>query len=190
MSFIFRILSVPAVIVWRHSNYRDRINADVKRFYSVHCPSGKDNMLGQFLYELRHVAEFRSLFYYRTGPVWGRVARLPLFYLRIATQLAFGCPRDKLGGGIFIQHGYCCDVEAESIGEGLWLNQKVTIGWERDGRPTIGRNVRIGTGANVIGKIRIGDNVTIGAGTTVVKDVPDNTTVVSQPARYITKIHN
>ena len=86
---------------------------------------------------------------------------------------------------MFIQHGYCCEITARSIGENFWINQKVTLGYDIDGCPMIGDNVHIGTGANVVGGVVIGNNVTIGAGTTVVKDVPDNTLVVSQPARYI-----
>ena len=46
-------------------------------------------------------------------------------------------------------------------------------------------NVRVATGAIVIGGIQIGDNATIGAGAVVVKDVPSNTTVVGNPARII-----
>ena len=41
------------------------------------------------------------------------------------------------------------------------------------------------TGAIVIGDISIGNNVSIGAGAVVVKDVPDNFTVVGNPARII-----
>lgn len=39
----------------------------------------------------------------------------------------------------------------------------------------------------MIRSIKIGDNCRIGANCVVVKDVPDNTTVVSQPARFIIK---
>ena len=47
--------------------------------------------------------------------------------------------------------------------------------------------MRVGVGAIIIGNVHIGDNVNIGAGAVVVKDVPSNTTVVGQPARYIVK---
>ena len=60
------------------------------------------------------------------------------------------------------------------------------MGWRDDGCPVIGDNVRIGTGAVVLGKITIGDNVNIGANAIIVKDVPSNTTVVS-PAAFIVK---
>lgn len=56
-----------------------------------------------------------------------------------------------------------------------------------DKRPVIGKNVRVATGAIVIGDVRIGDNVVIGAGAVVVKDVPDNCVVVGNPARIVKK---
>jgi serine O-acetyltransferase len=62
------------------------------------------------------------------------------------------------------------------------VNQNVTVGWKGAGCPTIGNNVRIGTGAVVLGPIMIGDNVNIGANAIVMKDVPSNTTVVSPMA--------
>ena len=43
----------------------------------------------------------------------------------------------------------------------------------------------IGAGAIVIGGITVGNNVIIGAGSVVVKDIPDNATVVGNPARVI-----
>lgn len=49
----------------------------------------------------------------------------------------------------------------------------------------IGKNVLIGANALVLGKITIGDNVKIGAGAVVLHDVPDNCTVVGNPARII-----
>ncbi len=51
--------------------------------------------------------------------------------------------------------------------------------------PFIGNNVKIATGAKVLGGIRIGNNVTIGANAVVLKDVPDNAVVVGIPARII-----
>ena len=50
----------------------------------------------------------------------------------------------------------------------------------------IGDNVRIGTGAVVIGPITIGNNVNIGANAIVTKDVPSDCTVVS-PQAFIIK---
>ena len=69
------------------------------------------------------------------------------------------------------------------IGEGCRIYQNVTIGEVDRKAPVIGKHCLIGAGAILLGDIRIGDNVKIGAGTVVNTDVPDNATVVSQPAR-------
>ena len=53
--------------------------------------------------------------------------------------------------------------------------------------PTIGNNVKISTGACVLGDIRIGNNVTIGANAVVLKDIPDNCIAVGVPAKIISK---
>ena len=54
-------------------------------------------------------------------------------------------------------------------------------------RPVFGENVKVYTGATVIGSIKIGNNVTIGANTVVITDVPDNCLAVGVPARIIPK---
>lgn len=68
------------------------------------------------------------------------------------------------------------------MGENCCVNQNVTIGAVGAKLPIIGNNVRIASGAIVIGGINIGDNVVIAAGCVVVKDVPDNCLVVGNPA--------
>ena len=49
--------------------------------------------------------------------------------------------------------------------------------------PTIGDNVIIGSGAQILGAIKVGDNARIGANSVVSKDVPANVTVAGVPAR-------
>ena len=105
---------------------------------------------------------------------------------RGAVLLGFDVPREKLGGGLFLQHGYCTDLSAREIGENCWINQRVTLGYIGDGCPIIGNNVTIGVGAVVLGDVKIGNNVRIGANAIVVHDVPDNCTVCS-PAATIVK---
>ena len=43
----------------------------------------------------------------------------------------------------------------------------------------------VGANAVVIQNVRIGNNVTIGAGAVILKDIPDGSTVVGNPQRFI-----
>lgn len=55
----------------------------------------------------------------------------------------------------------------------------------RQGAPTIGDNVYIGTGATLVGKIRIGNAAKIAANTLVITNVPEGATVMGVPGRII-----
>lgn len=94
----------------------------------------------------------------------------------------------KVGKGLIVVHGDSTFINAVEIGERCYVNQNVTIGVIGDKKPKIGNNVRIATGAIVLGGITIGDNVVIAAGAVVVKDVPDNCMVAGNPA-YIRKLN-
>lgn len=185
------LLLTPFMIIpllaYRKSTYRDRLEKDVDRFWSIHFGHLPDSYDKGIIRELVKCPEFRNLFYFRLGRIGRILSRLSLFFLPKMLLLRFGIRREDLGGGLFIQHGFNTGITAEKIGENCWLNQNVTMGWEKDGKPTLGNNVRLATYSIVLGKIHIGDNVTIGAGTTVVRDVPANTLVVSQKPRYIPK---
>lgn len=88
--------------------------------------------------------------------------------------------------GIFISN-------AAKIGKGCTIFQGVTIGSntlldsKSAGAPTIGDNVYIGAGANIIGNVKVGNNVRIGAGCTVARNVPDNCTVAQAAPAVIQK---
>jgi serine O-acetyltransferase len=75
------------------------------------------------------------------------------------------------------------------IGDDTIVLQNVTIGalvWERGGEaPKIGRNVRIGCGAAILGAVTIGDNVRIGPNCVVTTDVPDGATVFVNAPRMM-----
>lgn len=71
------------------------------------------------------------------------------------------------------------------IGDYCRIFQNVTLGQRDDKFPTVGNNVTIYAGAQVLGAIHIGDNATIGANAVVIKDVPANCVAVGVPARII-----
>lgn len=132
------------------------------------------------IYLLQFSKEFRNLFYMRVGRIRYLVKWIlpPKDSLYLATN--------KIGGGLFILHGFSTIVNARSIGNNCHIFQQVTIGYNNGFSPTILDNVTIAAGAKVLGNITIGNNVVIGANAVVTKDVPDNCTVVGVPA-YIIK---
>lgn len=183
------ILFMPVAWIWLlvycFSSQREKIDMDLDSFSKVHI--GRIPVKGRklrLIKELISFAEFRSLFLYRIGK---KSHFIKYFMPRGALQLGFDVPREKFGGGLFIQHGYCTDLSARAIGEHCWINQRVTLGYKGDECPTIGDHVSIGVGAVVLGGVRIGNNVRIGANAIVVHDVPDNCTVCSPAATIVKK---
>jgi len=99
-------------------------------------------------------------------------------------------PGAKIGEGLFIDHGMGVVIgETSEIGDNVTLYQGVTLGGTSHQRakrhPTLGNNVVVGVGAQLIGDITIGDNTKVGAGSVVVNSVPDNATVVGVPGRVV-----
>jgi serine O-acetyltransferase len=99
-------------------------------------------------------------------------------------------PGAKIGEGFFIDHGMGVVIgETAEIGDNCHLYQGVTLGGTSTKRtkrhPTLGNDVVVGAGANIIGAISVGNNVRIGAGSVVVTNVPDNATVVGVPGHVV-----
>ena len=88
------------------------------------------------------------------------------------------------------------------IGDNVWIAPNVGIyaaghpldvgdriaGWEYAFPVTIGNNVWIGGGVQIIGGVTIGDNAVVAAGSVVIRDVPSNTLVAGNPARPVRRI--
>ena len=130
----------------------------------------------RFAYLSGALTEFRTLMHYRL-----RSAPLALrFLLRVLYRPdpTLILDADRIGPGLFIQHGVATMVTAESIGSHCWINQQVTIGYDAQGRPTLGDRVRVGAGAIVLGPITLHDGATVGANATVIHDVGPGETVV------------
>lgn len=87
--------------------------------------------------------------------------------------------------GVHLGHGQVVVDGFVEIHPGVVILPWVTIG-VRDGSlrgPTIRRDVRIGSGAKVLGPITVHRGARIGANAVVVDDVPAGATVVGVPAR-------
>ena len=99
-------------------------------------------------------------------------------------------PGAKIGERLFIDHGMGVVIgETSEIGDNCHLYQGVTLGGtstKREKRhPTLGDNVVVGAGAQVIGAIHVGENARIGAGSVVVTNVPANATVIGVPGHVV-----
>ena len=99
-------------------------------------------------------------------------------------------PGAVIGQGLFIDHGMGVVIgETAVIGNDCHLLQGVTLGGTSTRRikrhPTLGNQVTVGAGAQVIGAISVGDHARIGAGSVVVANVPPYATVVGVPGHVI-----
>lgn len=129
-----------------------------------------------------------------------KIAIFYRFFYQVVIEWILGIeiPWDtQIGKNFQLQHGHGLVVNHETkIGENCILRNSTTIGNKKlaDGSfsaaPKIGNNVDIGANVVIIGAITIGDNAVIGAGSVVVKDVPEGSVVVGNPARVIRQVNN
>jgi serine O-acetyltransferase len=139
----------------------------------------------RFAYLSENKAEFRTLVHYRLRSAPLVLRRLMQALYRPAATLELVA--DRIGPGLFIQHGAATIVNAESIGSHCWINQQVTIGYDAMGRPTLGDRVRVHAGAVVIGPITLHDGAVVGANATVIHDVGPGVTVVAPLATVLNR---
>ena len=127
---------------------------------------------------------------------WHLTARIISQAARFLTGIEIH-PGAKIGAGFMIDHGMGVVIgETTEIGDNVTLYHDVTLGgrklYDENGNklekrhPTVGNNVTIGSGAQILGPITLGDNVKIGSNAIVIKDIPADCTVVNTPA-YIVK---
>lgn len=177
------------LLCFANDDLRMCIEADIERWLEGRKASWKSYSLWMrvLLVAARH-PEFLNLYRYRLKTQGSLLLRImerllrPFYY----GERTLFIKTSKIGKGLRIQHGFATIISADAIGEHCWINQQVTIGYVNETDcPIIGNNVRISSGAQVLGRINIGDNVVIGANAVVVKDVPPNCTVAGVPARII-----
>ena len=101
-------------------------------------------------------------------------------------------PGAILGHGIFIDHGAGVVIgETAEVGDNCLIYQCVTLGGTGKDigkrHPTLGKNVMVGAGAQVLGPIYIGDNCKVASNAVVLNSVPAGTTVAGMPAKSVVK---
>ena len=106
-------------------------------------------------------------------------------------------PGAKIGKNLFIDHGMGVVIgETSESGKNVTIYHAVTLGGiapsvnsdsQRNEKrhPTIGDDVVIGSGAQIIGPVKVGNRSRIAANAVVVNNVPENATMVGIPAKVI-----
>ena len=139
-----------------------------------------------------------SNFFYKAG--FDLVARIISQTVRFFTGIEIH-PGAKIGKNLFIDHGMGVVIgETSEIGDNVTIYQTVTLGGSSPSidserqrhekrHPTIGDDVVIGSGAQIIGPVKVGNGARIAANAVVVKDVPESATMVGIPAKAV-KLEN
>ena len=141
-------------------------------------------------------------FHLIASKLWGikffLIARMISQFSRFLTGIEIH-PAAKIGKNLFIDHGMGVVIgETSDIGDNVTIYHGVTLGGISPSEksldqvnvkrhPTIKNNVIIGSGAQVLGPIIVDKNARIGANTVILKNVPENGTMVGNPARNINK---
>ena len=117
-------------------------------------------------------------------PFWFSLVNRMLFSVWLPSSAKIGrrFTVGYMGLGIVIHS----DTE---VGDNCLIAQNVTIGRNfGDAKvPVLGSDVYVGAGSVIFGEITIGNNVIIGSNSLINKSVPDNSTVVGNPMRIISK---
>ena len=124
------------------------------------------------------------------------IARIISQFSRFLTGIEIH-PKAKIGKNLFIDHGMGVVIgETSEIGDNVTIYHAVTLGGSSPSidserqrhekrHPTIGNDVVIGSGAQIIGPVKVGNKARIAANAVVVKDVPANATMVGIPAKAV-----
>ena len=96
----------------------------------------------------------------------------------------FICEGVTIEDNVFIGHGVTFINDsyprATAADGGLQTEQDWTVE-----HTLVKRRASIGSGATILSRVTIGENAIVGAGSTVTKDVPANSIVAGNPARFL-----
>lgn len=99
-------------------------------------------------------------------------------------------PGARIGRHLFIDHGFTVIGETAEIGDNVTIYQCVTLGGTDPANgvagkrhPTLGNDVIVGSGAQILGPVMVANRARIGANAVVTKDVPEGAVMVGIPAK-------
>lgn len=118
-------------------------------------------------------------------PILRQLLALIYFPLQAVHQLLSGvfiATKAEFGPG-FVIHGWVgVFLPACKYGHHVIVEQGVLLNWGCRG---VGDEARFGPGCKIVKPVRIGNRSKIGANSVVYRDVPDDCTVIGNPARVI-----
>ena len=164
------------------------IKKDLYRYIGSNCHS--------ILYQIRYylfTPAFRYIFFFRKAQKKSRFHLLWVFLLkRYSVRTGIQIPyQTSIGEGLYLGHfGQIIINERVKIGYDFNIAAGALIGasqGKRKGYPTIGDNVKVGTNAVIIGNVKIGNNVLVAPGAFINFDVPNNSVVIGNPGKIISK---
>lgn len=182
IALILSVLYFPHILFYLFGDRKKLILSDVEKLKTrifIKLPN-----LISFIYLIHNNRYYRTLFYFRVGPI-------------VALLIGWWRPGDRyfsisnncsIGEGVIFSHPYATIINAKRIGKNFNFVHLTTIGKNGEKYPVIGDNVTLGANVTVIGDVKIGNNVLIGAGSVVVNDIPDNSIAVGNPAKVIKKL--
>lgn len=164
-------------------NFKSQTSGILNRWKANLC----SNPISEQKHIWKYIKEMRYVEYYDYKKKYNKVFLIPYLFhlikLRKESHITgFQIPPHTCGKGLTIWHWGAIIVNpGAKLGSNCTLYPGVLIGHKAAGEmnAVIGDNVFIGSGTKIIGAVKIGNNVTIGQNCIIVKDIPNNTTIVS-----------
>src|SRR5215469_278916 len=99
----------------------------------------------------------------------------------------FICEGVEIGDNVFVGHSVTFINDSYPRATAADGGLQTEADWKVE-RTVVRKGASIGSGATILANVTIGENAIVGAGSMVTKDVPANTIVAGNPARFLRSI--